>query len=61
MKTVIDVKKILDWINKKLNSLIKMKDVNKDADTIMVSANKKLKKLDFLFGIFILSVLSNQL
>ena len=54
MNTKIDVKNIFDCKKEKLNSLINKKETNKDADTITVSAIRKLKKLDFLFGIFIL-------
>ncbi len=54
MNTKIDVKNILDCKKEKLNSLISKKEASKDADTITVSAIRKLKKFDFLFGIIIL-------
>ena len=54
MNTKIDVINIFDSKKEKVNSLISKKEDNKDADTITVSAKRKLKKLDFLFGMFIL-------
>tara|TARA_Y100001935_G_scaffold105770_1_gene87792 strand:+ start:334 stop:507 length:174 start_codon:yes stop_codon:yes gene_type:complete len=54
VKTKIDVIKTLECKKEKLNSLISKKEANKDADTITVSATRKLKKFDFLLGIFIL-------
>ena len=53
MKTKIDVIKTFDCKKERSNSLISKKDANNDNETITMSARRKLKKLDFLLGIFI--------
>ncbi len=55
MNTRIEVIKIFDCKKERLKSLISKNEANRDADTITISAIRKLKKFDFLLGIFICS------
>jgi len=53
VKSKIDVVRRFACIEAKLNSNLNKNDISNDTDTITQSANKKLKKLDFLLGMFI--------